>query len=132
MKWAFPGRQAQPCGATIKREPVDWHAHVYFDRDQADTARQLCETMRDALGIAMGRVHADPVGPHPRGSCQMSVPHALIGDALVWLARNRGAFGVFVHLNTGDDWQDHTAHALWLGQSEALRLDVFQRPDETF
>lgn len=105
----------------------DWHAHIYFNADQSEAARRLGEAMRQALGVAMGRVHPDPVGPHPRGSCQMTIPHGLIGDALLWMVRNRGDFTVFVHANTGDDWRDHTAHVVWLGESEPLNLGIFRR-----
>jgi DOPA 4,5-dioxygenase len=34
---------------------------------------------------------------------------------------------VFTHPNTGDDLGDHTQHVIWLGASERLRLDFFQR-----
>lgn len=104
----------------------DWHAHVYFDADQVGEARSLCEAMRDAFGIRMGSVHSDPIGPHPRGSCQMTIPHGLIADGLWWLLQHRGRLTVFVHANTGDDWRDHTAHVVWLGESEALYLEVFE------
>ena len=81
----------------------DWHAHVYFDADQVGEARSLCEAMRDAFGIRMGSVHSDPIGPHPRGSCQITIPHGLIADGLWWLLQHRGRLTVFVHANTGDD-----------------------------
>lgn len=103
----------------------DWHAHVYFDADQAEAARALCETMRKALLVSMGRIHNVPVGPHPRGSCQMTVPRDGIGAALEWLFTNRGEFTVFVHGNSGDDWVDHTRHMLWLGPPEPLNLSIF-------
>jgi DOPA 4,5-dioxygenase len=108
---------------------VDWHAHIYFNADQAEEARLLGEAMRQIFGVAMGRVHSTPVGPHPRGSCQLTIPHPMIGDALLWLVRNRGEFTVFVHANTGDDWQDHTAHVVWLGASEQLNLGCFSKSE---
>lgn len=104
----------------------DYHAHVYFDAAEADAAGALCSAMRDELGVAMGRVHARPVGPHPRGSCQMTVPAARIGEAIEWLMRNRGGFTVFCHGNSGDALADHTAHAMWLGLSETLELSQFE------
>lgn len=104
-----------------------YHAHVYFDPHEAEEAGALCAAMKDALGIAMGRVHARPVGPHPRGSCQMTVPAARIGEALEWIMANRGHFTVFAHGNSGDDLADHTAHVMWLGPSETLDLSQFRR-----
>ena len=104
----------------------NWHAHVYFDVDQAAAAQVLCETMRDKLNVPMGRLHTVPVGPHPRGSCQMTIPRDNIGAALEWLFAHRGDFTVFVHGNSGDDWIDHTRHILWVGSAEMLNLSIFE------
>ena len=104
---------------------VDYHAHVYFDANEADAARAFCEAMRDALDVQMGRVHTEPVGPHPRGSCQMTVPAGKIADAIAWIMRHRGPFTVFAHGNSGHDWVDHTAHVMWFGPSEKLDLSRF-------
>lgn len=108
----------------------DYHAHVYFNADEAEPAGALCAAMKDALGVAMGRVHARPVGPHPRGSCQMTISAAQIGDAIEWLMLHRGRFTVFCHGNSGNDLADHTAHVMWLGPSEALDLSQFG-PDQS-
>lgn len=103
----------------------DYHAHVYFDPHEAEEAERLCLAMRDAFGVPMGRVHSRPVGPHPRGSCQMTIPADRFAEALPWLMVNRGGFTVFCHGNSGDDLADHTAHVMWLGASEELNLDQF-------
>lgn len=103
----------------------NWHAHLYFNADEAEAARSLCEAMRDALDVPMGHVHIGPVGPHPRGSCQITVPRNLIGEALEWLFAYRGDFTVFVHGNSGDDWADHTRHVIWIGPGETLDLSIF-------
>lgn len=103
----------------------DYHAHIYFDPHEAGEAERLCLAMREALGVAMGRVHSRPVGPHPRGSCQMTIPADRIGEALPWMMDNRGRFTVFCHGNSGDDLADHTAHVMWLGDSETLNLAQF-------
>jgi len=42
-----------------------FHAHVYFDAETVEQARALCEAARDRFGVAMGRMHERPVGPHP-------------------------------------------------------------------
>lgn len=105
----------------------DYHAHVYFDPSETAEAERFCQAMRDALGVAMGRVHSRPVGPHPRGSCQMTIPADRIGDALPWILANRGRLTVFCHGNSGDDLADHTAHVMWLGDSEELNLAQFGR-----
>ena len=103
-----------------------WHAHVYFAESAMDRARQVCEAARDLFGIRMGRMHAQPVGPHPTGSCQLSVPAEQFQEVIPWLALNRDGFDIFVHAESGDPWADHTRHVVWLGESRPLRLDVLR------
>jgi len=107
-------------------EITGWHAHVYFSEDQIERARSVCEAVRDRFEITMGRMHSAPVGPHPTGSCQLSVPPEAFSDVISWLALNRDGLVVFVHAETGDVMADHTQHVLWLGDSEPLRLDVLR------
>jgi len=66
-----------------------------------------------------------PVGPHPRGSCQLTVPTALFGEVAGWLALNRDGLTVFAHTSTGDDRADHSQHVIWFGPSETLNLAMF-------
>ena len=102
-----------------------WHAHVYFDLDSKTAARALCEDAAARFGIVMGRMHDGPVGPHPTGSCQLTVPAASFAEVIPWLALNRGALTVFAHAETGDHLADHTRHVLWLGESLPLDLSIF-------
>ena len=74
----------------------------------------------------MGRLHVQPVGPHPTGSCQLTVPQAHFQDVMSWLALNRDGLTVFAHAETGDVMADHTRHVLWLGESQKLRIDVLR------
>jgi len=102
-----------------------YHAHVYFAAETVEQARALCESARDRFSIAMGRMHERPVGPHPVGSCQMSVPVDLFALVIPWLNLNRGGLTVFVHPVTGDDLFDHRDAAIWLGDSMTLKLEMF-------
>ena len=103
-----------------------WHAHVYFTEDQIDRARVVCEAVRDRFDIQMGRMHPQAVGPHPTGSCQMTVPPEKFAEVTAWLALNRDGLTVFTHAETGDVMADHTIHVVWLGESQPLRLDVLR------
>ena len=103
-----------------------WHAHVYFEPDQIERARALCEATRDRFGIQMGRMHVRPVGPHPTGSCQLTVPPDKFAKVTAWLALNRDGLTVFAHAETGDVMADHTEHVVWLGESQTLRLEVLR------
>lgn len=42
-----------------------YHAHVYFDATTLEQARALCEEAARRFAVTMGRVHQQPVGPHP-------------------------------------------------------------------
>ena len=103
-----------------------WHAHVYFSEAEIGRAERLCEAARARFGVEMGRMHAGPVGPHPTGSCQLTVPPAAFAEVIAWLALNREGLTVFAHAETGDAWADHTRHVIWLGESQPLRLDVLR------
>jgi DOPA 4,5-dioxygenase len=104
-----------------------WHAHIYFDPETRARAQALCEAAAARFGVAMGRMHDKPVGPHPTGSCQLSVPPAAFTGLIPWLALNRDGLTVFAHAVTGDHLADHTRHVLWLGESRPLDLSIFDR-----
>lgn len=99
-----------------------YHAHVYFDPTERERAHQLCAEAGRTFGLSVGRVHEKPVGPHPRGSCQLAFGTELFAQVIPWLLVNRGGLTVFGHALTGDALKDHTDHVLWLGPSETLNL----------
>ena len=103
----------------------DFHAHIYFDADQVEQARALAGAARERFGVPVGHFHPGPVGPHPRGSCQLTVPADQFGDVARWLVLNRGELTIFAHANTGQDLADHTRHVIWFGDSEPLDLSIF-------
>jgi DOPA 4,5-dioxygenase len=103
----------------------DFHAHIYFDADEVEKARALGDAAHQRFGVPVGHYHLQPVGPHPRGSVQLTVRPELFGDFAQWLALNRGGLTIFAHANTGDDLADHTDHVIWFGASEPLDLSIF-------
>jgi DOPA 4,5-dioxygenase len=103
----------------------DFHAHIYFDANQVDKAKALGHLARDKFALREGHYHLHGVGPHPRGSCQLTVPAEQFGEVANWLVLNRGELTIFAHANTGDDLADHTRHAIWFGPSEQLDLSIF-------
>jgi len=109
-------------------EIENFHAHVYYDAPKTRArALALCETAGKTFGIKVGRMHDGPVGPHPRGSCQLTIPNERFSDVVSWLVLNRKGLTVFTHAQTGDALKDHTDHVIWLGPSETLNLDQFRR-----
>lgn len=101
-----------------------YHAHVYFDANSQAAARALCEGAAAQFPLKMGRMHQQPVGPHPDGSCQLAFKASLFGEVIPWLALNRGSLVVFIHPITGQDLIDHRDRALWMGAVRPLDLSV--------
>jgi DOPA 4,5-dioxygenase len=103
----------------------EFHAHVYFDSVSLEQARALCVAAGEKFPLRVGRVHERLVGPHPRWSCQLEFSPELFGSVVPWLALQRDGLTVFVHPETGDQVQDHTEHAMWMGEMLELKLDAF-------
>jgi aromatic ring-cleaving dioxygenase len=104
----------------------NFHAHIYYDPEGVEQAKRLAAAAQARFGVAVGHFHLKPVGPHPRGSVQLTVPRDQFGDVAQWLALNRGGLTVFAHAETGEDLADHTQHVIWFGDSEPLDLSIFQ------
>lgn len=103
----------------------NFHAHIYYDPPEVDRAKVLAVEVQRLFGVAIGHFHIRPVGPHPRGSCQMTVPTERFGEVATWLSVNRAGFTIFAHASTGDDRADHTTNVVWFGASEPLDLSIF-------
>ncbi|MFL5337815.1 MAG: DOPA 4,5-dioxygenase family protein [Geminicoccaceae bacterium] len=103
----------------------NFHAHIYYDPDEVGRAQALAAAARERFGVAVGHFHLRPVGPHPRGSCQLTVATEQFGDFAQWAALNRNGLTIFAHAETGDDLADHTEHVIWFGPSEPLDLSIF-------
>jgi DOPA 4,5-dioxygenase len=103
----------------------DFHAHIYYDPEEVDRAKAVAAAARAKFGVSVGHFHLRPVGPHPRGSVQITVPRDLFGDFAQWIALNRAGLTIFAHTSTGEDRADHTEHVIWFGPSEPLDLSIF-------
>jgi len=103
----------------------NFHAHIYYDAHEVDRAKALAAAAHAKFGVPIGHFHLGPVGPHPRGSCQMTVPTGQFGDFAQWIALHRAGLTIFAHTTTGDDLPDHTEHVIWFGPSEPLNLAIF-------
>ena len=108
-----------------ERSIRDFHAHIYYDPEEVELAKQLAAAAKARFPIAVGHFHLRPVGPHPRGSVQLTVTSDVFGGVAQFLALNRGPLTVFAHAETGNDLADHTEHVIWFGPSEELDLSIF-------
>lgn len=102
-----------------------FHAHVYYDPDERPLAEKVCREAGRLFSLQVGRLHDQPVGPHPRGSCQLAFAPDVFGAVIPWLSLHREGLTVFIHPETGDDLADHTDHAVWMGRMESLNLGIF-------
>ncbi|MET0312256.1 MAG: DOPA 4,5-dioxygenase family protein [Burkholderiaceae bacterium] len=103
-----------------------YHAHVYFGPDTVEQARALHEAAARDSGASIGRFHEKNVGPHPHWSFQMAFTRERFNEVIGWLEANRGGLDVLVHGLTGNDLEDHTTHATWLGDPAVLNLGMFR------
>ena len=103
----------------------DFHAHIYFDAGQLAEAQALAAEAQRRFAVPIGHFHTKPVGPHPRGSCQMTVPADGFGEVATWLSVNRAGLTLFAHASTGDDLAAHSQNVVWFGPSETLELSIF-------
>jgi len=104
-----------------------WHAHIYYDAATRPDAERLREAIGAGFEVQLGRWHDEPVGPHPNSMYQVAFAVAEFPRLVPWLALNRGPLTVLVHPQAEDAYEDHTAHAMWLGAPLPLRLDVLRR-----
>jgi aromatic ring-cleaving dioxygenase len=105
-----------------------YHAHIYYDQALTrDRAALLRERVAAAFPTAtLGRWHDAPVGPHPESMYQIAFPSELLATLLPWLMLNRDGLTIQLHPETGNDYTDHTEHAVWFGAILPLRLDVLR------
>ena len=103
----------------------DFHAHIYFDPAELELARELAAAAQARFSVPVGHFHQRPVGPHPRGSVQLTVPTEQFGEFATWASLHRNGLTIFAHASTGDDRADHHHHVIWFGESEPLNLAIF-------
>jgi len=114
----------------IDRKPNDiaeihsYHAHIYYEigRTRAD-AELLRSWIAERFLAQLGAWHDELVGPHSRSMYQVAFTPDLFPSFTPWLMLNRQGLAVLVHPNTDSPYEDHSAHALWLGEILPVRLD---------
>lgn len=102
-----------------------YHAHVYFEQETLSLATSLCEQAGEKFDVKVGRVHQKKVGPHPKWSCQITFGAENFDRLVPWLESNRAGLSILIHALTGNDLDDHTTHAYWLGDGLELDLSMF-------
>lgn len=124
--WLFRSAMRHPIFRSMT-QARDFHVHLYFDAAEVDLARSVAAEVAERFGASVGHFHLGPVGPHPRGSVQLTVAPDRFGEVASWLPLHRRGLTVFAHPSTGDDRSDHTDHVIWFGPSEPLKTAMFDQ-----
>lgn len=103
-----------------------YHSHVYYEESSINQAKELCERLAEKFDVEIGRFWEKPVGPHPMWSVQIKYEPNKFGRVMPYLMKNREGLIIFTHPVTGDDYTDHTDHAIWMGGMPELKLDIFE------
>jgi DOPA 4,5-dioxygenase len=104
---------------------MQYHAHLYFHPHQLNLVEQVVNEIKQNFNLPVGRIHNQPVGPHPIGSCQIIFRQPDDEQFITWLETHRQDLDVLIHQVTGNDYLDHTQNISWLGQSHELDLSIF-------
>jgi len=96
-------------------------------KESKQIAKLLCQNIGDKFDFKVGRFHEKLVGPPPCWSCQIIFGTKDFERFIPWLEEQRQNLTVFVHAVTGNDLQDHTEFAYWLGQPVDLNLSLFEK-----
>jgi DOPA 4,5-dioxygenase len=105
---------------------ADYHAHIYYEAKTRKVAARLRTAIERSFTVEMGRWRDEPVGPHPRSMYQVKFAKTRFNRLVPWLMLNRRGLDILVHPNTGDTYEDHATHALWLGEKLKLRLAILR------
>lgn len=108
---------------------TDYHAHIYYDAISRDRAALLREAIQRAFTVRMGRWHDVPVGPHPSAMYQVAFAPDQFPALVPFIMMNRTGLTVLVHPESGRPRDDHTLHAMWMGQVLTLRASILRETD---
>ncbi|KLN64846.1 DOPA 4,5-dioxygenase family protein [Vibrio sp. VPAP30] len=99
-----------------------YHAHIYFDQQSCELARQIREQAMNRFELPVGRFNEKLVGPHTMWSFSITFTSSEFESVVSWLDNVRNGLSILVHALTGDDIKDHSEYAYWLGKPVELDL----------
>lgn len=103
-----------------------FHAHVYYGPATKRVAERVRSALERRFSVVLGRWHDVPVGPHDQAMYQVAFEPEEFARVVPWLMLHREGLSILVHPETGDDYEDHATHSLWLGTPLPLRLEVLR------
>ena len=106
----------------------DFDIHIYYDMQTRPTALAVHDqAIKDFSGrdVFISRMVDQKVGPHPQPMFEIVFAKEDLSEMIFWLIKNRQGLNVLLHQVTGDDPKDHSAGAMWFGQSLELDFSKF-------
>ena len=105
------------------------HAHIYFDNDSRERARQVRQALQSLPWVLyVGQLRDMKLGPHPQAQFEIHFMDEQEAAVLYDLERLRLDLSVLVHALSDDDIGDHTERARWLGKVLSLDLTKLDPP----
>jgi DOPA 4,5-dioxygenase len=105
-----------------------YHVHVYCDLSQTSLCQDVrTQLLKDLSSIeGAGPVRNRPVGPHPLPMFEAWFQPEAFDEVKNWMQNNRKGLTVMFHPLTGNDYNDHADHAIWLGEPLPLNLEILR------
>ncbi len=109
---------------SVSKNIREFHAHIYFQESTKATAQKLYDSIGELFGNKLHRhsIANGPRGPHVQNMFGLDIPKDQFLAVLEFLIVNHGRHSILFHPVTDNELLDHTHHALWLGQPQALDL----------
>lgn len=109
------------------RNPLikSFHAHIYYDKDTKNIATFVRQSLKHAFisnVVRLGKMHDKPIGPHTKPMFQVAFSGTILRKLINQLMYTHSTLSVLIHPETGNDKDDHTEYAMWLGKPVELDL----------
>ena len=106
----------------------DYHIHVYYDAATQAEAAQLRQWVEERFAgqMRMGNWHDEPVGPHVQAMYQIAFPPEVFAVLVPFIMINRMGLTVLVHPQSGRPRDDHTLHAMWMGEVLPVKTETLK------
>ena len=108
---------------------TEYHAHIYYDAASRERAAALRQWVETRFNVRMGRWHDVPVGPHPSAMYQVAFKPDQFPSLVPFLMLNRQGLTILLHPESGRPRDDHTLHAVWMGEVLTLKTGVLRETD---
>ena len=101
-----------------------YHVHIYYGvESRLPVANKMCDDLAAKFPVELGKNNG-VAGPHPIAQRQVIFKASVFAEVVPWLMFNRQGLDILVHPLTNDEYDDHTANALWLGNPVPLKLET--------